>query len=71
VQRAGFGLRNGLRSIGQEMIDHALAGGLQVGKRHDLVHETDAMRLFSIEAFSSERVAPYLAHADSIVSCGR
>jgi hypothetical protein len=22
------------------MIDHALASGLQVGKRHDLVHET-------------------------------
>src|SRR6516165_4398642 len=44
----------------------AQARGLQVGERHDLMHEANAMRFSNLETFSSERVAPYLAHTDGI-----
>jgi hypothetical protein len=44
AQRAGLGLRNGLRSVSHEMIHDALAGGWQLAKRHDLVNEANAAR---------------------------
>jgi hypothetical protein len=50
-QRAGFGLRNGLRSVCQQMIRDTLALALQVGKRHDLVNKANAMRFFDVETF--------------------
>src|SRR5262249_26885258 len=67
AQGAGLGLRNGLRSVSQNVIDNPLACGVQLSNWHDLVNEPDAMSFFNIKTFSSERVAPYLAHADGIV----
>ena len=67
AQGAGLGLRNSFRSVSQNVIDNALACAVQLSNWHDLVNEPNAISFFNIETFSSERVAPYLAHADGIV----
>ena len=43
-----------------------LAGGGQLGQRHDLVREADAQRLGRAEALAGQRIAAQLAHADGV-----
>ena len=66
-ERPDLGRRNGLRPVGQELVDDALAGRFQLGERHDLVHQADAVRLLGVEAFAGQRVAAHLAQADGVV----
>ena len=39
----------------------------KLGRRHHLVHETDAARFRSVEALAGQRIAAHLAHADGVV----
>ena len=49
------------------MRDDARTRGFQLGKRHHLVHDADAPRLFGPEPLAGERVAAHLAEPDRVV----
>ena len=66
LERQHLRLADGGGAIFEEMADHSRAGGLEFGKRDDLMDEADAPRLFGSETFAGQRIAAQLPKADPV-----